>query len=200
MSGAHARAGGRAGTTVRRHAGVVMLLHWLTVIAIVANPILVWVREDIEDRGLRTLLIDVHKSIGVTVLVLVLLRLAVRQVVDADPARDWLSPRMFRLSRIGHAALYVLLLATPVFGWLTSNAYGYGVSLFGWVDLPSLVGKDKALADVLGECHELASFALLGLAGAHAVLAIGHHVLLRDPTLVSMLPFGRRPARPAAGE
>lgn len=185
-----------------KHQRHIIILHWATVILVLCNPIIIWAREDIDDRQLRTSLVHLHEWFGVTILVLALIRLFSRQFTDVDISRAWLSPAAHRVSRLGHWALYGLLIATPMVGWMTINARGQAIDVFTLFNLPLLVGKNKALAESLGDVHEYLAYALITMIAVHAAAAIVHHYLLGDPTLRSMAPFIsplRRP-QPTASE
>ncbi len=85
-----------------------------------------------------------------------------------------------------HAALYIVLLLLPLSGWVYSNAAGYPVVYLGWIPLPTLVAKNKEVADVLMERHEFLGWCLLLLAGLHIAAALKHHFVDRDTTLKRM--------------
>ena len=86
-----------------------------------------------------------------------------------------------------HLALYAFLVAMPLLGWLTLSAKGKPIPFFG-LQLPALVGADKALADSLKEVHETIGTIGYYLVGLHAVAALFHHYGMRDNTLQRMLP------------
>ena len=128
-----------------------------------------------------------HKWIGITVFL--------------RRRRDWLArgaSRRRRRSRCPpgsaaraaatHAALYVLMFAIPLSGWIYSSATGVSVVYLGLVPLPDLVAKDKALAAVLGAVHGTLNFTLLALVIVHAGAALRHDFVDRDGVLARMLP------------
>lgn len=174
-------------TPVRRPLPVV-LLHWATLLLIGVLLSAIFVREGVEARALRALLINVHKSAGVLVLVTAALRLFVRVLGRPQAATDDHPPLVRWLAGATHGLLYVLMFALPVLGWALSNAQGHPVSVFGFVTLPNLVQEDEDLSDLLGEAHETAAWALIGLVVLHAGAALWHHFVRRDNTLRAMLP------------
>ena len=91
-----------------------------------------------------------------------------------------------------HYLLYVLIFAVPVSGWLMSSSMGFQTVWLGVLPLPDLVGKNKELADVLHEVHEMLNYLMLGLVFAHVGAALKHHFIERDDILVRMVPFLRR--------
>ncbi len=127
-----------------------------------------------------------HKWIGVTVFLLALVRLAWRLRHPA-PA---LPPAMARWERFvahgTHAAIYLLLLALPVSGWLMSSAAGFPVVYFGVLPLPDLVAKNKELADTLKGVHYVLNKTLLVLVLVHVGAALKHRFIDRDDVLQRM--------------
>lgn len=133
-----------------RHHGVTITLHWATALAILLAVAAVLLREVIEDDDMRNVLLNLHRSLGVLILLLAGVRLVARLVINASHVHLSL-PKAIRLaSTVGHLALFAL----PVTGWLLSNAEGKTVSPFGLFNLPMLVTKNRDLGDPLGDVHE----------------------------------------------
>jgi cytochrome b561 len=166
-------------------------LHWLTLLLIVAAYVLGSLLEDMTLSPLKLKLYSWHKWVGLLVLALLPLRLAFR-LADRLDHKAGLTPLEVRVSAITHGMLYLLLIAVPLFGWLNSSAAGFPVVWFGVLPLPDLVGKDKALAEILEELHEGSVNLLVLLAALHAVAALYHHHVRRDGVLVRMVPWLRR--------
>ncbi len=172
-----------------------IFLHWLTFVLIAAVVGLVFVREGIDEKALRTTLINLHRSLGLCVALLALARIAVRLAKRPLPPTADASPLEHFLAMAVHLALYVLMFALPLIGWALSSANGKAVSFFGLFTLPPLVEQDEDLGDAFAEYHEGAAWLLLGLVGAHAAAALAHHFIKRDDVLRAMLPAwlaGRR--------
>jgi cytochrome b561 len=132
------------------------------------------------------------RSIGITVLLLAALRAGWR-VTHPVPAPNPLHPPwQRRAASIAHAALYLLMFLLPLSGWLFSSASGYPVKYLGLIPLPDLVAKDKELAEVFKEIHEVLAFSLAAIVVAHVGGALQHHLIDRDDTLARMLPAARR--------
>jgi cytochrome b561 len=91
-----------------------------------------------------------------------------------------------------HVALYALMLAIPLSGWVLSSSTGVSVTYLGLVPLPDLVPKDKALAAVLTAVHGTLNFTLLALVIVHVGAALRHRLIDADDVLPRMLPFLRR--------
>jgi cytochrome b561 len=176
----------------KQYAGLVIAMHWLMLV------VLALVYACMELRGLATKGSDLynnikalHFSLGLCVIGLVVLRLAIRMAAGNAPAVRPPMPRWQDiLARLMHYALYAFMIATPILGWLTLSAAGKPIPLFG-LNVPALVGADKALAEQVKELHETLATVGYFLVGLHAAAALLHHYMLRDNTLVRMLP-GRR--------
>lgn len=168
-----------------------IVLHWLIALLIlVAFPLGVYMHElPLSPRKLQ--LYSYHKWIGVTVMMLVAARLLWR--IGHRPPAPLPGPRwQLAAAQAVHHALYLLLVAIPVSGWLMSSALGFTVVWFGVLPLPDLVGKDKALGELLKAVHETLNFTLLALVVIHVAAALKHHFVDRDATLARMLPLLRK--------
>jgi cytochrome b561 len=135
------------------------------------------------------ILINLHLSLGALMLIVVVLRLVWR-LSHAEPLpAAGLPPWMERSARVVHNLLYVLLIAAPILGWMNASFRGFPVTLFGLVDLPSLMAKRAPGFGWTGDVHGLlATYALLGLIGLHVAAALYHWRIRRDGVLQRMLP------------
>jgi len=170
-----------------RYATPAVWLHWaVAALIVVAFPLGVTMHElPLSPRKLE--LYAYHKWLGITVLALVLVRLAVRArhaPPPTLPAPAWQQ----RAAGLTHVALYGLMLLVPLSGWLMSSAKGFTVVYLGVLPLPDLVGKDRALGEWQTEVHEVMNFTLLGLVALHVAAALKHHLWDRDATLRRMAP------------
>lgn len=168
----------------------IALAHWLTVVLLLAAVALVAVRSGVDGRAPRAFLLDLHRGAGLLIALLALVRLVLRwryrRGVPPPPVQG-----VWKLLATGsHALLYAGLLLVPMLGWALASARGLQISLvFG--SLPALVATDPDLADSLGDAHRIAAVSLLGLATAHALAALWHHLVRRDGVLRAMLPRRR---------
>jgi len=104
-------------------------------------------------------------------------------VVESIPALAW----QRRLAGWVHLALYLLMIAMPLLGWLALSAAGKPIPFFG-LQLPALIGESKGIARLLKDIHETIGTIGYWLIGAHAGAALIHHYVMGDNTLVRMLP------------
>jgi len=168
-----------------------ILLHWLMAFALAANFALGLSVHEMDLSPLKLKMLAWHKWAGMTLLALVTLRLINRLVFPPPPPEP--APRwQQRAASWMHAALYVLMFAIPVSGWLVTSAAGIPVIYLNLWELPQLLPKNLEWADRLKEVHEALNQALLTLVIIHVLAAIKHHVVDRDSTLIRMLPFLER--------
>lgn len=187
----------------RRYGAVAMLLHWamaLLLLGMIAFGIrMVAVRDAAfagAGDGMTVFGMDVfaafqiHKSMGFLLFVLVLVRLVWKRL-NPHPALPAGMPRHeVLLARFTHVALYALMLAIPVVGWLTASASPFGIEtiIFGLFSLPHPLAPDAELEAMLSRVHFILAMALLGVLALHVAGALKHHFIGRDDVLRRMLP------------
>ena len=166
-------------------------LHWL-IVALIALQAALGLTGLMLPLGLEKLVVLArHKSIGITILGLALLRLLWRWLNPIPPLPSNLKPHERFLAHFTHAALYVLLFAMPLTGWMMSSARGFPVSWFNLYQLPDLVPKSESIYDAMVTTHAVLAIALALTVVLHIAAALKHHFVLKDDTLRRMLPFGR---------
>lgn len=174
--------------------GVAKFFHWAIVLLILAQAVIGLIMVDLPKRPSSIPVYSLHKSLGITVLVLAVLRLVWR-LVDGRPRDVPGMPSWQALgARVGHALLYVLIFAVPLSGWLFDSASSLRpLYWFDLIRLPSLTGgKNAPVADFAQEAHELLFWVLVVVAAGHALAALIHHFHHRDETLARMLPWRSR--------
>jgi len=172
----------------RQHHPFTRILHWTTFALLIAATVSICVREFIEGQATRRLLLALHESTGLIVLALIALRLAWRAYARVGRLHATMSPRTRIAAALGQYAMYATTLALPVLGWLTANAYGQTLRLFGLLPLPTLMARDRELGNGLQDWHVDAAWLLLALALGHIAAALWHHYIRRDSVLRSMQP------------
>ena len=177
--------------SIERYTSPAIALHWLVALLIFAAFPLGVYMHDLPLSPTKLQLYSYHKWLGVSVLMLVVLRVIWR-ATHTPPALPQGTPQWeITVSRITHLALYGLMLAVPLSGWLMSSAKGFQTVWFGVLPLPDLVGKDKELGKLLTEVHEALNVVLLLLVGLHLAAVIKHRFIDRNTILQRMLPGGR---------
>ena len=173
---------------LQRYGRVAMVFHWAIALLILANWPLGHFAEAIEaDLGRN--LVPLHKSIGLTILGLSVARLGWRLAHRPPPLPASLPRWRARMAGVVHGALYVLIIAVPVAGWLRTSPNAYPLKWFGLVELPKFpIAKGSAAAEAASSGHALLGWALLLLVVVHVAAALHHHFRLRDSVLRRMLP------------
>ncbi len=175
-----------------RYDRVAMTLHWLVAIGVLAQIALGWWMLDIPKQpvGVRAYWFNLHKSIGMTVGVLIVLRIAWR-LTHPPPALPSTMPRwQVKAAHASHLLLYACMIAMPLAGYLGSVFSGYPIRYFGAV-LPGWGWKDEALKDLFSSVHLVASFLFLSLIKLHVLAALKHLFIDRDGVFHRMLPHRR---------
>jgi cytochrome b561 len=159
-------------------------LHWFIFLAVAGMLAVGLYMEDQKITPDILKLYGLHKSVGITILALAVLRL-IWAVSNTAPDMLGLEKPWEKLAaRAVHGLLYLCLFLMPLSGWLMSSAAGYPVSVFGLVTLPNLVEPSKALHELAEETHELVAYGFMGLIAAHAGAAFLHHFKKKDRTLI----------------
>jgi len=163
------------------------LVHWIVVLCVLGALIAGFTLGTLGFEGTRdTFGVEVtnaiykyHKSFGVLILGLMLLRLVLWVVLGRPPLPESM-PVLQRVAAVTtHATLYTLLIAMPVVGWMATASGGYPVDFFGYV-LPGFLSKDPALSEWLYDLHGTLAVAVLVVAGVHIAAALHHWRVRRD--------------------
>ena len=179
-------------TPIRRYGHVAQALHWIIAALVVTQFALAYAASGLPLGMERLILMARHKSIGMTILMLVLVRLAWRLRYPPPRLPEGMHAIEQRLAHLTHALFYVLLFAMPLSGWLMSSAKNYSVSWFNLLTWPDLIGKNDTAFTWLRGLHDTLSFVLLALATVHVLAAFRHQFWLKDDVLLAMLPFGKK--------
>jgi cytochrome b561 len=181
-----------------RYATLSIAAHWLTLLLLVAVYALIELREFYpKDSDPREAMKTWHFMLGLTVFGLVGIRLLLRLVFRAPPITPQPAAWQRFLAGAMHLALYAFLVVMPLLGWFTLSAKGKAIPFFG-LELPPLIGPDKALGGELEEIHETIGTVGYYLIGLHAAAALFHHYFMRDDTVLRMLPWRTRRRRAGA--
>jgi cytochrome b561 len=170
------------------YSGFAKLLHWI-VAACVLTMIPAGIAMTRVDQGVvQNVLYTLHRSLGVFVLALMLVRLAYRLVKGAPEPEATITTGQRVASHLVHLALYALIIAQAAIGWVATSAYGAAISFFGLFTVPALVAKDQDLSKPLFVVHEALGFIIAALVTLHIAAALYHHFIRRDRVLKRMLP------------
>ncbi len=167
---------------------ITILLHWLTAVLVVALFALAESWDFLRHGSpLRKELHSIHISLGIVLALVMTVRLGWRATRGRrlPPASAGL---MAFAGKAVHHALYLLLAAQIVLGFLWRWAQAEAFMFFGLFPVQFATVKDRALSHTLGDLHDIAAWSIIVLAGLHAVAALMHHYILGDGVLKRMLP------------
>ena len=173
-----------------RWGAVSQSFHWLIVLLLLAQGTVGLVMVDMARGPDKIAVYAFHKSVGITILALAVARLLWRLYAGRPAPIPSIPSWQERMASLMHIALYVLLFAVPISGWVMNSATGFPLQWFGLFNLPSIAPRDHDLHELAESVHETLFWVLVALAAAHAAAAVYHHLLQRDATLARMLPRG----------
>lgn len=177
-----------------RYTRVAQALHWVIVLLLVIQFTLAWTMPDVHRGTKPEGLISLHLSFGLTILLLMAVRLVWRITHKAPPPPTGLPVWQLVSSRVVHSALYLLLIVVPVLGWINASYRGWRIVLFAVLSVPSLVASrvserpTSLIGPWTGDVHVWLSYGLIGVASVHILGALYHRFILRDRLLARMIP------------
>jgi cytochrome b561 len=170
-----------------RHPAMIRLFHWGTVMLLVVMFTLIWIAEWFGPGPQGTWLVALHRSVGVLLFFVVMIRLVWRLTHPLASAEIPTAVWEHRLATTVQVLLYASLLAMPLLGWIASDTAGDTVRVFGLATLPSFLGMDEDRSNLLFTIHGWVATGLLALAAMHVIGALRHRYVLRDQVLDRML-------------
>jgi cytochrome b561 len=176
------------GTRTDHYPWTSKLLHWLVAACVLTTAPVAIAMMNVAPGPTQDALFNFHKSLGVLILVLMLLRLINRLVAGAPIADPGIVPWQKSVSSFVHTSLYVLLLAMPIVGYIGHSAFGAPTPFFGLFELPPIIGKNEALSTQLFAVHRWVGWVVIGLVLVHVGAALFHYFIRRDKVLQRMLP------------
>jgi cytochrome b561 len=169
-----------------RHTALIRVLHWLTAVLVFTMLMIGFVMVNSLEDYAR--LVMVHKSLGVVILVVVLVRIVNRLTHRAPALPATVGSIERKLVVATELSLYALLVAQPLVGWAMVSASGRPVVVFGSVRLPPIAPFGAELFSVLRQAHSLIALALVVAIAAHVSAVLLHTLALRDGMLSRMTP------------
>lgn len=178
-----------------RYSTISLTLHWLIAAMVVAQVILVTAHEATHGQPISRELINLHKSVGLSILTLTVLRILWRVFNPAIRLPDTMKRWEKLLARTTHVLFYVVLIVMPLTGWAASSASGRAIEwfhLFQWPMLP--IDGGRPVSRQMMEIHETVVKGLYVLIALHVIGALKHQFVDRDNVLHRMIPLiPRRP-------
>lgn len=179
----------RPASTSTRYTGFAIFMHWLVALAIFCIVPLGAYMHDLPLSPTKLQLYSYHKSLGICILLLVVIRLLWRygHTPPALPASMSAKEQM-----IAHAmshGMYLLMITSPLTGWLMSSFFGKPVVVFGLFQMPDLVAPSEDMGKLFATLHMLSNFTLATMITLHILASLKHHFKDKDDVLARMLPF-----------
>jgi len=170
--------------------------HWATVLIVLTLFASGLLYGEVEERSWAPRLLQAHRSLGVTIWTLTVLRLLWRVTGARFPAFPAAMTPLHQLgARLSEYGLYALLLMQPATGLAQTILRGRTFEIFAW-NIPPLVARDVRLVEIFSAAHAIGAWCLFALAGLHAAAALVHHFILRDDVLEAIAPALRRRGTP----
>lgn len=165
-----------------------IILHWLIAVVLIGMyPLGLYIDSLTYYDPEYRIIPSIHKSIGILIAATLVLRLFWR-AINTHPKHIRSHSDVVKLmSKLSHAGLYLLLIIVLFSGYLISTADGRAISVFNWFSVPALPELIEHQEDIAGEIHFFSATTLVSLAAVHAIAALKHHFIDKDPTLTRML-------------
>jgi cytochrome b561 len=188
----------QARNTIDRYGAVAVTLHWLIALLVIGNICLGLYMSDLpRSDPTKFMIFQIHKSIGLTVLVLSILRVAWRLINPVPPLPAGLSAPLRYAAHASHFLLYFLIVFIPLTGWIMVSASPLGngtlyFGLFEWPNLPLFTGMSRAelrpMHETFETAHVILAWSAIVLVPLHVSAALYHHFWRGDTVLKRMLP------------
>ena len=174
--------------TKERYGSLSLALHWITFLVMIGVFACIELHENFpKGSEIRSSLMTWHFQLGLTVLILVLVRLVVKAMGPDPDIKPALSRLQYLSSKAVHLALYLIMLVMPIAGFIGRTLAGKTTYFFGMA-LPVLLNKNEDLAENIFDVHGLIGKAAYFLIAAHVIAGLYHHYAQHDNTLTRMLP------------
>ncbi|MCA0200621.1 MAG: cytochrome b [Proteobacteria bacterium] len=177
-----------AETSATRYGGIAVALHWIIAVCLLVSIILGLIIGDVEESASTERVLAIHKSVGITIFVLMLVRLAWRLTHRTPPLPASMPTYQRALAALTHALLYLTLLVMPLVGYVAVAARGRETQFFGLFDVPQMAPLSRMLSQNATMVHVYGQYVIYALLAAHIGAAFFHHFVLRDDVLARMLP------------
>lgn len=175
--------------TTTRYGSVAKFFHWIVALAVIALLIVGFLMGGIHDKALKMQVVNLHKLIGVAVLLLMLCRLGWR-LVNVQPGYPTSTPAWERKAARGvHDLLYLALILMPLSGWIMSTAAGKAPHLGAWLLTLPGISQSKTLAHFCNNAHSVLAWIIITAVSVHLLAALKHHFIDKNNVLIRMLPW-----------
>jgi len=163
------------------------VLHWVTAVIVIGMIPAGIYMINAQPGPAQDLLFHLHRSFGVLLLPIMIIRLVYRLAHPPPPLPDVVPAIQRSVAHIVHWVLYALLIVQPIVGWVATSAYPAPLPFFGLLEMPSIWSKNTALAEKLFMVHRIIGITIAVLAAGHAAAALQHHFIRKDRVLMRMI-------------
>jgi cytochrome b561 len=163
------------------------VLHWIVAVLVLSTIPFGLIMVRLDSGPTQDLLFNLHRSIGAVLLPIVLVRLVWRLQHPPAPLPAEIPAIQRAAAHTTHWALYVLLIAQPLIGWIATSAYRAPIGVFWLFELPPIWPEDRPFSEQLFAVHRYVGFAIAALVCAHIGAALFHHFILRDRVLMRIV-------------
>ncbi len=171
------------------YASPAIALHWFMALILLAGLALGLYMVGLPLSPNKLKFYSWHKWIGITAFILLAIRIIYRSIQRPPELPKQMSTLQQWVAHAGHFALYFLMFAIPITGWLMSSASGFQTIYFGIMPIPDLIGKNSGLAQLLKQTHAILNYALIAAVVGHILAVIKHQLIDKDNLLARMLPY-----------
>ncbi len=168
--------------TASSYGSVTKFSHWLIVVLVIGMLIMGFCMGLLPSNGIKGELYNVHKLTGLTILILMILRLIWAFINPKPVLLGNLSQLQTVAAHTVHWLFYATLIAMPLVGWIMSSAAGKYPHLFG-LQFALPIAKNKPVAELFSELHEILAYVIIALICLHVLAALWHHFVNKDATL-----------------
>lgn len=175
-----------------RYSTGAMIFHWLIAVLVIVNWRIAEAAEHAATKEAGSAIMANHKAVGITILVLTVLRLLWRFTHKAPPMSNLVPKWQQMLAKTVHVIFYVMLIGLPIGGWMAGSHFGLSIDYFGLFEIPPLpVTPDPETGKAIIGLHHEGGEILLILVALHVIGALKHTFIDKVNGIGRMLPFGR---------
>jgi len=172
--------------TTERYGIVAIFFHWFIAFFILGQISLGWYMSDLVASPIKLSLYGLHKEIGVSILILAIIRISWRAMNIAPSIMNFTCFDRITACFV-QGILYFFMFTVPISGWIMTSAYGLSISFFDLFTLPNIVSANEQLGHIFNEIHVYLAYTLLFTIGLHVAGAFKHHFINKDTILYRML-------------
>lgn len=179
----------RAATSSTQYTGFAIFMHWLVALGVFIIVPLGAYMHDLPLSPTKLQLYSYHKSLGVCIVLLMVIRLLWRFSHTPPALPSTMSAKEQMIAHAMSFGMYVLLFTSPLTGYLMSSFFGKPVVVFGLFQMPDLVAANESMGELFATLHMVSNFTLATLVALHILASLKHHFKDKDDVLARMLPF-----------